>query len=267
MFSAGVASADSLSGILDVNYAKTDSKNRDVSGVTTQTQLSSFTQQYRLTLNKSFFPQFTLIGGGIFEKVITDSDSGGLETTSTDTKIKPFFDLRLVTPLFKAGVGYSRTEDEQKTSGAPSTTDVNERYYANLGWTPEGFPDWTIRLENADTFDKAHILKDTSTRQAQVKVHYAYKGLDLRYQPSYTDQINRIEDLEQKEWTHNGRATYSGNFFQGRTSLSASYEMTRTEREIIAGGAGEVSFPLFPFPGSPRLTIPPPKERLIRTPP
>jgi len=248
-FAPGEASADSLNGLLDIGYARSDLKTTDNSGATTHTQLSSFSQQYRLTLNKSFFPHLTLTGGGIFEKVMTDSDSGGLQTTSTGTKIRPSFDLRLATPLYKAGVGYSRTEDERKTSGSPSTTNVNERNYAILGWMPEGFPDWNVRLEKSDTFDKERVNQDTSAKLALLAVHYAYKGLDLRYQPSYTDQINRIDDLEQKNWTHNGRARYSGSFFQGRTTLSANYEMTRTETEIIASGAGEVSFPLIPLSG------------------
>jgi hypothetical protein len=249
LFGTGAASADSLTGLVDLAYSKSDSKTADSSGATTHTRSSSFSQQYRLTLNKSFFPNLRLTGGGIFEKAITDSNSADLETTSTDTKIKPFFDLRLAAPPYKAGAGYSRTEDEQKTSGSPSTTFVNERKYAILGWMPEGFPDWNVRLEKSETFDKERVLQDTSATQAFVTVHYAYKGLDLRYQPSYRDQVNRIDDVEQLNRTHNGRATYSRTFFRGRTSLSGSYEVTRAETEIIAGGGGEVSFPLIPLSG------------------
>jgi len=247
-FTTGVASADSLTGLLDIGYARTDIKASDSSGATTNTKSSGFFQQYRLTLNKSFFPNLNLIAGGVFEKLMTDSDSGGIQTTSTITIIQPSFDLRLTTPLYKAGVGYSRREVELKTSG-PSTTNVNERQYAILGWMPEGFPDWNVRLEKSDTFDKERVNQDTGTKLAILAVHYAYKGLDLRYQPSYRDEVNRIDDLEQKNWTNNGRATYSGSFFQGRTTLSANYEVTRSETEIIASGAGEVSFPLIPLSG------------------
>lgn len=249
LFPTGEAVADSLTGLLDIGYARSDSKTADSSGATTDTQRDSFFQQYRLALNKSFFPHLNLLAGGLFEKVTTDSDAGGLQSTSTDTKIQPSIDLRLATPLYKAGVGFIRTEDERKTSGSPSTTNVSEREYATLGWKPEGFPDWSARLEKFDTYDKGRVNQDTSTKQAQLTVHYAYKGLDLRYQPSYRDQVNRIDDIEQEDRTHNGRATYSGSFFRGRTTLSASYEVTRTETEIVASGAGEVSFPLFPLSG------------------
>jgi opacity protein-like surface antigen len=248
-FTTEVASADSLNGLLDIGYARSDVKNKDSSGAATNTQSSGFFQQYRLGLNKSFYPNLNLIAGGVFEKLMTDTDSGGVQTTSTNTIIQPSFDLRLTTPLYKAGVGYNRRENELKTSGAPSSTNVNERQYATLGWMPEGFPDWNLRLEKSDTFDKERVRQDTSTEQAILAVHYAYKGLDLRYQPSYRDEVNRIDDLEQKNRTHNGRATYSGSFFQGRTTLSANYEVTRSETEIIASGAGEVSFPLIPLSG------------------
>jgi len=246
---AGAASADSLTGLVDLVYSNSDVKTGNGSGATTQTRANIFAQQYRLTLNKSFFPNLNLIGGGIFEKAITDLNSAGRETTSTDTNSKPFFDLRLTTPLYKAGVGYSRAEEEHKTSGFPSTTDVNERSYAILGWMPEGFPDWNVRLEKSDTFDKERVTEDTSTKLAYMTVHYAYKGLDLRYQPSYRDQVDRIRGVEQINRTNNGRATYSNSFFQGRTFLSGSYEVTRSETEIIASGAGEVSFPLIPLSG------------------
>ena len=249
LIGAGAASADSLTGLVDLAYSKSDVKTTDSSGATSQTRTNSFFQQYRLTLNKSFFPNLNLTGGGIFEKTITDSNSAGQDTTATDTKTKPFFELRLASPPYKAGVGYSKTEDEQKSSGSPSTTNVNERKYAILGWMPEGFPDWNVRLEKSDTFDKERVHQDTSTKQAFMTVHYAYKGLDLRYQPSYRDQVDRIGDVEQINRTHNGRAMYSSSFFQGRTSVSANYEVTRAETEIAARGGGEVSFPLIPFSG------------------
>ncbi len=246
---ARIASADSLRGILDFGYTTNEGKSRDSSGGTTQSELNSFTQRYRLALNKAFFPTLSLDAGGLFERVKTDSESGGLETTSTDTKTRPYLDLRMTTPLYRAGVGYSRREEERKTSGFPSATDVNEEYHAVLGWKPEGFPDWSIRLEKADTFDKARVSQDLTTKQALAAVHYAYKGLDLRYQPSYRDTINRIDAIETKELAQNGRLTYSGSFFKNRTNLSASYEITRVETEIIASGTGEVSFPLFPLAG------------------
>ena len=85
---------------------------------------------------------------------------------------------------------------------------------------------------------KERVQQDISTELAILAVHYAYKGLDLRYQPSYRNQVNRIDDLEQKTLTHNGRAMYSDTFFRGRTTLSANYEMSRSETEIIAAGAG-----------------------------
>ncbi len=249
LLAASVASADSLRAIVDIGYATNDSKTTDSAGGTTQTNMSSFTQRYRLFLNKAFFPNLSLDAGGLFERVQTDSETAGVDSTLTGTRTRPYFDLRLTTPLYQAGVGYSRREDKATTSGAPSSTNVNEEYHAILGWKPEGYPDWNIRMDKIDTFDKARVIQDTTTKQAQAIVHYAYKGLDIRYQPSYRDTLNRIGAIETQETTHNGRATYSGTLFRNRTSLSASYEFTRAETEIIASGTGEVSFPLFPLTG------------------
>jgi hypothetical protein len=49
---------------------------------------STFAQQYRLTLNKSFFPNLNLIGGGS-SKSDRDLNSAGQESTSADTKTSP----------------------------------------------------------------------------------------------------------------------------------------------------------------------------------
>lgn len=243
------ASADSLRGILEFGYSSSDGEARDSSGETRKTETSSFIQRYRITVNKTFFPQLFLTAGGLFERAQTDSETGSLETKTTDTKTRPFFDLRLISPLYQAGVGYSRREEKRETSGFPSTTDVNEEYHATAGWKPEGFPDWNIRAEKVDTFDKARVSRDTTTERVLMAVHYAAKGFDLRYQPSYSDMVERIDDLEIKEVAHNARASYSGSLFQKRVTLSASFEVTRTESEITSGGAGEVSFPLFPLSG------------------
>ncbi len=246
---ARVASADSLRAIVDLGYAKDDMKTTDSAGGTTQANSNIFTQRYRLFMNKSFFPNLSLDAGGLFERVQTDSDTGGAGTTAIDTKTRPYFDLRLTTPLYQAGVGYSRREGELKATGVPSTTDVNDEWHVIAGWKPDGFPDWSVRLNEVDTFDKARIFEDTTTKQAIVIGHYAYKGLDLRYQPSYRDTVSRIDGIETKEVTQSGRALYSGTFFRNRTTLSASYEITNVATEIVASGTGEVSFPLFPLAG------------------
>jgi hypothetical protein len=143
---------------------------------------------------------------------------------------------------------------------------MNERQYAILGWTPEGFPDWSMRLEKSDTYDKERVTQDTTSKLAFLTGHYAYKGLDLRYQPSYRDQVDSIGDVEQKNRTQNGKAMYSSSFFQGRTSLFGSYELTRVELEVVASGAGEVSISLIPLSGLSALDDTPVDGALVPNP-
>ena len=80
-FTSGDASADSLTGVLDIGYARSESKTADSFGVKTNTQSSGFSQQYRLALNKSFYPNLNMNAAGIFDKAMTDSDSGGRQTS------------------------------------------------------------------------------------------------------------------------------------------------------------------------------------------
>lgn len=249
-FLPGIASGDSLRGKLDFDYNMSEVTSRDNSGITTKTESSSFTQRYRIFLNKSIFPRLVLNAGGLFERVDGESESGSLETDFTTTTIQPDVRLTLATPLYKAGVGYRRREEERKSSLSSPTTDVNEIYNATLAWSPVDYPEWRITYSRSNLYDKARAIQDSTTDRALLTVRYEYGGLDLRYQPSYTDTTDRIGNLEIESISQNARASYSGSFFRERISLSANYEITRTETEVVdRGGAGEVSFPLFPLLG------------------
>lgn len=250
LFLPGVASGDSLTGILDFDYSTTDITNRDRSGITTKTESSRFSQRYRIFLNKSIYPRLFLNAGGLFERVDGDSDTGNLHTDFTDTTVRPYANLTLTTPLYRVGVGYSRREDEQRSSLSPSTTDVNEVYDASLRWRPVDYPELRITYSRTNLYDEAHMFQDSTTDRVLSTLQYEYKGLDLRYQPSYTETTDRIESLDIESFTQNARATYSGSFFRDRISLSGNYEITHNKTKITdQGGTGEVSFPLFPLLG------------------
>jgi len=246
----GVASGDSLNAILEFDYSMSDITNRDRSGITTKTETSRFTQRYRISLSKSIYPRLILNAGGFFEGVDGSSESGVQRTDFTATTVRPYVNLVLTTPLYRAGVGYSRRENEQKSSLSSPTTDVNETYDASLRWRPVDFPELRIAYSRTNLFDEARTLQDSTTERIVSTVQYEYKGLDLRYQPSYTESTDRIESLDIESFTQNGRVTYSGSIFRDRISLSANYEITHNETKVTdRGGSGEVSFPLFPLLG------------------
>jgi len=244
-----VAAADSIRGTLDLNYSFFSSKTEDASGVTTKTDTNQFNPRFALNIEKTLFPNLRLNAGGIFEKNILDFESGETDSKTTLTRVRPYVDLTLNTPLYTAGVGYNRREEKQKSSGSPSFTNINEDYNAILGWRPEGFPSINMLFTKTNTFDEDRSFQDITRNSVSLNSKYGYKNIDLRYQGSFNDTKDKLNDLEILDLTHSGRAAYSQSFFDRRVSLYSSYNIFRQEIKTSSTGTGEVLFQVLPFAG------------------
>ena len=97
-----------ISGSLDLNYSLFSSKTTDASGVTTKTETNAYNPRFTLSINTNIFPNIRLNAGGVFEKNVSIFKSDGEDTTSTITKVRPYFFLTFKDPLYAAGIGYSR---------------------------------------------------------------------------------------------------------------------------------------------------------------
>ncbi len=245
-----VVMADGINGYLELSFSRFDSKT-DASEDVTRTKSDTFKQLYNLTLKQTIYPNLRLTANGIFEKSITRSTIDNLDTESSTTKIRPFIDLSLRTPLYTAGIGYSRNERKDTSPGSPDITLVNEDYNAILGWRPENFPSIDMRLEKTNTFDKKRLTQDTTVNFVTLTLRYApMKDLDLRYQPAYRDTKDKLNAVETKNLIHNGRVTYSSSFFNKRVSLFTSYNISHSDtKTITTSSTSSVSFQVFPFSG------------------
>lgn len=241
--------ADGINGFFEFDYNKFKTETTDASGRRTETESESFVQLYDLTLEKHFYPNLRLLAGGTFEKNMSDFTNIA-KTESTATRVKPFIDLRLSSPLYTAGGVYTRREEKTETSLFPSTKRVREEYEAILGWRPDGFPSINGRYSRTNTFDTERNFEDTTTdRLLLISNYQPIKSLDLRYQGSFIETDERINDLKVEEQIHSGRVSYGDRFFHNRLILSAEYNPTYRESEIFTVGTGEVKFQLFPFQG------------------
>ena len=134
------AAADVLSGYMEWDYSHLSSDTRDATGTATNNKGDLFNQKYSLMLNKSFYPQFSLRAGYLWETdqswmTINDADSHSSVTTSL-----PSFDFFLGNPMLNGAVGYNRRKETDKMSGTQSLDRYNEDYHASFGWRPEGLP-------------------------------------------------------------------------------------------------------------------------------
>ncbi len=253
--SCGTAAANSITGSAELDYSNFRTSTTDASGDKTETRSHSFDQQYTLNMDLTLYPTIRLKAGGLFEQDDSTFKSGTLDTKSTDRTIYPFVDLTLSTPLYNLGVGYDRREEKQSTSGAPSTTLVNEDYHGAFGWRPEGLPWLSLLYTKTNTYDTLHQIEDITTDKASANLKYTgVRGLDLNYQGTYTKTDDKINLLQTTDYTHLARATYSGQFFNNRVSLNSSANVAFETTETSTTGTGTVLFQVFPSVGLFSLT-------------
>ncbi|MFB3885113.1 MAG: hypothetical protein ACE144_07775 [Thermodesulfobacteriota bacterium] len=244
-----VGLADSVHGTLDFNYSSITTKTTDATGNDTKTDSTTHNPRFTLNIDKTIYPNLRLIAGGMGERIVTDSETNGEDTKTTLTRIRPFLDLRLHTPFYTAGVGYSRREETIKTSGVPSTTDVNEEYNAILGWRPAGFPSWEMRYRRTNNFDEDRSVQDINQDFYSLISKYEYKGLTIDYLGTYTETKDNIIHFTTEDLLHSARLSYGGTFINDRLSLYSTYNYTHQEVKTTAAGSGFVSLQIFPVQG------------------
>jgi len=241
-FPVGAALADSIRGLFDFTYNSVEMESLDmVSAQRTETDSSGFRQQYNLSLDKSFFPNLRLSAGGIFEKYDQDTSMGGQEYTSQRTNTRPYADLTLDNRLFRAGLGYSKREEERKSFGFPARGNINERHNALFGWKPEGLPSLDLRLDKSDLYDRTRQIQDSSLTSTTLNSSYVGEKFTIQYNPGLSELVNRIDDYEMQSVNHNGRFSYSDSFFNKRTRFGATYNVSDRQQRISAHGAGELA--------------------------
>ena len=239
-----------VSGTMELNYSFLSTKTTYATGTTTKTTTNNFNPRVTLAVNTNLFPNLKLDAGVIFEKNISWFKTDGMSIKSDTTDLRPYINLTLNTPLYTAGIGYDRRQETVKTSGLPGVTTVNEDYNVILGWRPEGLPIIDVRLTRTNLFDEKHNIQDTTTDYGLLSARYTYKGLDVRYQGTYTDTKDKLNEVETKDYLHTGRITYSDMFFNNRVSFNGSYNISYEETKTTAVGiGGEVSSPISRFAG------------------
>jgi len=241
-----------VSGYLEFDYSFLSTKTKDATGAVTKTVTNTYDPRFSLNIDTSIFPNLRLTAGGYFEDDISNSKTNGIRTNTTTADIRPFFNLTLSDPLYTAGIGYTRRQETDRTSGSPGVTTVDDDYSAILGWRPSGFPSIDFRFDRTNIYDTEHVIQNTTTDFFTLSSRYAYQGLDFRYQGNYTDTEDKLNHFETTDMLQTGRITYSDSFLDRRVSLNSNYyieyDVTKTK---ATGGTvgGTISSPLFPFAG------------------
>ncbi len=253
--SGGEAAADGINGYMDFTYTSARGKTEDSSGLSSETKTDSFVQRYSLTMDRHLYPNLEVLAGGLFERngIALKTDSQEIDTTTT--RLKPFVNVGLRTPIYQLEVGVDQNEVETKTSAARPVTLVNRNYHSTVGWKPVGYPAVTLRFFRTDTFDKDRLFQDARDDRLQLDSDFRPSpAVRLRYTGLYEDKADHIGRTDARTLTNDGRIGYSDQFWKRRISLSSDYNVTYTETDIVNSGTGEVSSPLSPLAGLSAVT-------------
>ncbi len=243
-----------ISGSVEFNYSFLSTKTTDASGNTIKTNVNGYNPKFILDINTQIWPNLKLRTGGTFEGIIADIHTNGEKTKTTIINLAPYIDLTLETPLYKAGLGYQRLQQEAKVLRVPSTTLISDYYYGNFGWKPEGLPTVDILLSRRNIYDNDKSFLDIKEEFASLTSRYEYQGpifqgLVLDYRGTYLHRRDDLIELDVTQYTHAGRVAYSNSFFDKRISLSTTYNILYQENITDSAGKGFVSTQVFPLGG------------------
>ena len=238
-----------FSALLEFNYTFLSSKTTDASGGTTKFNTNTYNPRLTLSINTDLFPKLNLNAGGVFEKNISIFENGEEKTKNDLTRFRPYIYLTLKDPLYEASVGYNRREDTTKVTDTPRFTLINDDYLAVLKWRPQGLPSIETQFERTNTYDAERRVQDTTKDYISLLARYGYKGLDVRYQGTYTDTNQTLSQLDTKDTLHSAWLSYSDSFFNRRVSVNTSYNVNYETIDTTTQGPGTVGVQLFPLAG------------------
>jgi len=238
-----------LSGLVEFNYVYSESRMKDGMGKTTKTNTSTYNPRLTLNIDTKIFPNLRLHAGGIGELIRADFETGGMDTRGTITRVRPYIDLTLETPLYTMGLGYVMREERSKTGSSPSLTLVNEEYSALLGWRADGLPSLEARWKRQTLYDSQRTSRDVGEDTLNLVSKYRHNGLEFYYNGLYSRTLDDLNDLEQKQLYHSARGVYGGSFWDDRIAVNTTYDLTHQEIKTLSEGKGFVTIPVSAFAG------------------
>jgi len=266
LWPAVAARADGISGLIEYNYSKGNTKSQDGSG-TTESRSTLFFQRYRLNLEKQFFPTVTLTAGGYFERTDGTSETDGVEYDQMTTKSAPYVDIVLNTPLLTLGGGYRKDASWAKSGDFSTSKLLREQSYGRFAYRPDGFPTLDLQVGRNEYYDSERTFRDYVEDYLNVTSRYRpVPDLYMSYSGAFSDATDRLRNNETRSAQNSGTANYSHSFWQKRAGFSGAYNILNTQTEFTTGGQGEVAFSLFPFSGLAALSDTPAQVILLPNP-
>jgi hypothetical protein len=268
----GLARADGWSAIIQPGYINSSTTTTDSAGHVSHNGSSLVTQQYRLNLSDTIYPQLRLDLGGTYNWLIG--------TSTTDT-VQSNFDaktwtgqgrLTLGSPILNGGVTYDRLEQGSSTGSNGeffrSPDVVHETALVFAGWHPSDLPTLDVRFSRTNNYDKLRVGTDLTSDEVFASTRYApVPALDLRFSSRFSDQVDHIHQSETQDLSNSASVTWANRALDGRLTTGASYSIAVRNSQLVAQGAGgSVLTQQFPTAGLSAVETLPTPERITLSP-
>lgn len=218
--------ADDIRITTEFQYSNSnvESTNKDT-GIVTESDFSTFDQNYNIIFSRQLYPFLSLDGGASFELEKFRSTSDEVTSESRIREIRPYVGLALGSPLYSAGILFRSTERKNEFQDLPVSRDFQKNFNTSFEYRPLGLPQLQFY------HDRLHVYDDIKTVDAVSSQSTATLTYDLRTHPvSYTYRRNktenRLDDFESVAETHIANTSYGRTFLNGRLSMNAAYNVT-----------------------------------------
>ena len=229
-------------GVFKYTGSDTTTTNKST-GESVSTEFSALSQQYNFDFNKAFFPNLTLLGGARYELNDTTTTTGTVETETEQTLLRPYAELKLVTPLYRAGIGYNSTRADNSIVGLAETTDTRDEWNGLLGWEPVGLPRFDLRYSHRHIYNDPKTIDFTDQLLSFDAIYDGVKGLEVDYYYTRLEDQNALTNLGTTTQNHRFKIDYARQFLDNRLSMNTYYTLNYRSYEFPGTDFLEVPVP------------------------
>ena len=235
LLAASAALGDGISGYVEEDYTRSDIDTSDNLGNSQKSTTDQYTQRYRLSLDRSFFPLLRLNAGGLFEQVNLWTADGVEESFSRTRAGNGFANLTLGGTVLTGAASYNyRTSQDLNTPGRL----ILEEPSLSLNYRPGDLPSVNFRIARTHVWDTLRQNEDLATLLALVALSWQpVRQLNLQYSAGYSQPDDRLHQTKTDQFVQTAHADWSRDLGRG-ASVAAGLNVNDQRFQVSSSGAG-----------------------------
>ncbi len=246
----GAATAGTLDGFVELSRASADQTQGVRGGPDRNVQNVVLVRRYNVAATQQLFPNLRIRLGALLQKGTTEQDTGDGPIESTFTRLRPSFEVRLVTQTIQADASFSSSRDENEGANRSFFRSLRKTYSTGFNWIPEQALHLRFQFVHSDAYSGDRTQQDISSERYLLGLDYTpITKLFLNYQTTWSEVLDRPRDTRSQARYQSGRVSYADSWWDGRVSFNSDYAAANRRDQTISPGGGEVALPLFPLAG------------------